>query len=269
MDVFHTALLLLPNLTRYADPDAGLFRYPARQKRTKETTEAMQTAEGNLDTFWAEFDRHIAELDADVGEKVKAFSSARVLARTPDWVPPPVAKNGSSTSRTLALPFGQLSVDARSQHGATTNAQEAREKKEKVKTRGAADPSKANETAAAQQAGVVDPPAKAIFRLSRRAMRVVGVLFYEPLAHNQPGDVDWKDFVHTMGAIGFAKKTMYGSAWSFTPKGEKLTSLSKQSIMIHSPHPVAKIDFFVARRIGRRLTRTYGLDESSFEEEDS
>lgn len=134
-------------------------------------------------------------------------------------------------------------------------------KKEKVKTRGVADPSKTAESQQPQENNEEDEPdlaAKHVFRLSRRAMGVIKVLFHHPSAHNQPGEVTWKDFLIAIAEVGFAGKKWYGSAWCFTPEKEQLTRLSDRSIMFHEPHPTGRLRFVQTRQYGRRLTMTMG-----------
>jgi hypothetical protein len=47
---------VLKGITQMAMPGDGKFNYPTDKKRTKQTTEAMITAEKNLDLFWSRFD---------------------------------------------------------------------------------------------------------------------------------------------------------------------------------------------------------------------
>ncbi len=264
-----------PNLAPYADPDRGQFTYPAHQKRTKANTAVMQTAEANLDIFWREFDNYIGERSTGLLQKMQSLSSGRELARTPDWVEPAVKSGGTrgkaaastaASSRDLSAPFGGLSIDPSGPKEKSRLVEDAGETKKK--TKGKADPGRAREPEAEQQAdNVAEPAPNPVFRVSRRAMGVVDALFYQPSAQRTPGEVHWRDFLYTMGAMGFASEPGFGSAVRFTPTGEALMGLSRQDIMIHSPHPAQKMVWQVARRIGRRLTRNYGLDASFFEEQ--
>ena len=260
-----------PNLAPYADTSRGLFQYPAHQKRTKANTAVMQTAEANLDIFWREFDNFIKESDSGLWQKIQDLSLCHKLVRTPDWVEPAV-KGGATrgeaaaSSSDLIAPFGGLSMNPSETRGKSSLARDAGEKKDKIKSRGKADPSKAREPAAQQQtANVAEQAPNTIFRVSGRAMEVVDMIFHQPSTHT-PGELHWADFLHTMTSVGFAAQPMFGSAVSFTPTGE-LLGLWRQSIMLHAPHPSKKMDWRAARRIGRRLTRNYGLDASWFEQE--
>lgn len=49
-----------------------------------------------------------------------------------------------------------------------------------------------------------------------------------------PGEVRWTEFLHAMKGIGFVPKKLYGSVWSFTPKGERWGV--EQAINFHGPH---------------------------------
>lgn len=245
------------------------FEYPDHKRPTREITMTMQKAEANLDEFWATFDKAIAAGDEGLAEHFKGiFPSQQQLYRTPDWVEPVTDSSSVHAVEPVAdwvsaAPLPEGRADVLGETG----------KKEKVKTRGVADPSRAVETTPADQGDERDPPPppppppRPVFQLNERAMRVVGVLFYHESAHNQPGSISWADFAYTMTAIGFAARHDYGSAWTFTPTGEKLVALHTQGIIIHAPHPSSKIDFVIARHIGRRLTRKYGLGASSFEQE--
>ncbi|KAK4233064.1 hypothetical protein C8A03DRAFT_19784 [Achaetomium macrosporum] len=230
-----------------------------------------------------QLDTAVKARNPTVYDRLKQLFSNRQLARTPVWVEPVPAEtarqqpaaNANNTAAPIDTAFGQLSISSTPTEGKAAILREASEAKQKVKTRGVADPSKAtaaeNTEKQQQQENEPEPPptvTKPVFHLPKRAMRVMRVLFHHPSAHNQqPGDVDWKDFLHTMVAMGFVAKKMYGSAWNFTPSGETLTACcSRQCIIFHEPHPVGKLDFMVARRVGRRLNRAYGLDAECFVE---
>jgi len=72
----------------------------------------------------------------------------------------------------------------------------------------------------------------------------------------QPGELAWTDFLQAMVAAGFAPEKLYGSVWLFRPVSASLRSA--RSINFHEPHPRSKLASVQARRIGRRLRRTYG-----------
>ena len=266
-----------PNLGPYADPSGGLFTCPVNEERNQANTAAMRTAEANLDIFWRKFDDFVEENHEGLSLKIRSLFSGRELTRTPDWVEPAVQSSKSrgqaaaSSSDQVSAPFGGLSIDPSNSQGRSSLARDAPKKKVKTKTRGTADPSKAAEPVAQQDADnvaeVAEPAPRPIFQVSGRVMRVIATLFHQPSVQERQGEVHWRDFLHTMAAVGFTCETMYGSAVSFTPTGPELMALSRHSIMIHSPHPSQKMAWVIARSIGRRLTRNYGLDASFFEEE--
>lgn len=64
------------------------FHYPSDKRRTKETTEAMQLAEKNLDQFWAKFDaKYKSKFGKPMSEIVEGFSfETRDLEQTSNWL---------------------------------------------------------------------------------------------------------------------------------------------------------------------------------------
>jgi hypothetical protein len=128
----------------------------------------------------------------------------------------------------------------------------------KPKTRGSAqDNTDAIEETALIQAVDDEQP---VFRLKNRAFKVFKALFYNPNQSDLPGEIPWADFLFAMAATGFAPEKLYGSVWQFTPSALDV----ERSIQFHEPHPVGKIPFRNARRIGRRLSRAYGWHGAMF-----
>ena len=118
-------------------------------------------------------------------------------------------------------------------------------------------------TAAIDEAATAPVPAEdeqPVFRLKSRALKVFKALFYNPSQSDLPGEIQWWDFLFAMAATGFAPEKLYGSVWQFTPSGLDV----ERSIQFHEPHPVGKIPFRNARRIGRRLSRAYGWHGAMF-----
>ena len=131
--------------------------------------------------------------------------------------------------------------------------------KAKSKTRGSVQ----DNTAAIDEAATAPVPVENdqhVFRLKNRALRVFKALFYNPSQSDLPGEIQWSDFLFAMAAIGFAPEKLYGSVWQFTPSVLDV----EHSIQFHEPHPVGKIPFRNARRIGRRLSRAYGWHGAMF-----
>jgi hypothetical protein len=101
------------------------------------------------------------------------------------------------------------------------------------------------------------------FELSKKPYYAFSTLSHKPSTTSQPGEVAWGDFLSAMSSIGFVFEKLYGSVWRFTRK-EGSTFGTEAPINLHEPQPVAKLRFHMARLYGRRLTRNYGIDGSSF-----
>ncbi|KAI1867582.1 hypothetical protein JX265_007384 [Neoarthrinium moseri] len=67
-----------------------------------------------------------------------------------------------------------------------------------------------------------------------------------------------------MTSIGFRAEKLYGSVWQFAPT-EKLQLY--QALQVHEPHPNPKIPHWVARAIGRRMSRRWGWSLDTFRTE--
>ncbi|GAW19528.1 hypothetical protein ANO14919_090160 [Xylariales sp. No.14919] len=182
----------------------------------------------------------------------------RQFLRTPDWVEPEPSpeKNLQDTSHemsNLRINFGSDQEQP---------IYEPTVPKMKVKTRGTPNPI-APQSLADIDSQLNDNPQTRVFSVRRRAYKVFSTLFYEPNATEQPGEIAWTEFLHAMNTIGFVPEKLYGSVWQFTPQ-EVGQGGAEYAIRFHEPHPSSKLAFRTARRIGRRLTRTYGLNGSSF-----
>ena len=69
--------------------------------------------------------------------------------------------------------------------------------------------------------------------------------------------IDWRKFVIAMADAGFACRHGTGSAVTFNHKDGR--------IVIHKPHPVAKLDFRSLLKIGKRLNKWFGFERDTFE----
>ncbi|KAK2760336.1 hypothetical protein FQN54_002404 [Arachnomyces sp. PD_36] len=215
-------------------PADGKFTYPSDQRRTEESTETMRIGEQNLDKFWQSVDQQYQEKTGkSLQETMKhLFAEDRELERTPAWVEPP----------------------KRSRKQAEGDSPESSQRTNGVKANGTA---KSSSSSASKINWKQQP-----IPVGKRALKVLSTLFHVPNQSEQPGEVLWGDFLHAMAAVGFQPQKLYGSVWQFTP-----TSLLdvKESIQFNEPHPRNKLPFKTARRIGKRLNRTYGWDAGSFE----
>jgi hypothetical protein len=244
---------------KFGAPTGGRFHYPSDKRRTKQNTESMREAEHNLDLFWEKVDEVYQKKNGKSLEQgVKhLFKEERALERTPEWVEPikeqkktgPV-KSGDNLSTSLsALQLG--SADSPSKFIPP-------QPKVKPKTRGTTQSS--NNTLEPANPAPPEEDIQPTFTLKNRAFKVFKVLFHKPSQNDLPGEVSWADFLFAMAATGFAPEKLYGSIWQFTPS--KLDV--ERSIQFHEPHPVGKIPFRNARRIGRRLNRAYGWHGGMF-----
>lgn len=103
---------------------------------------------------------------------------------------------------------------------------------------------------------------KPTFELNKRAYKIFSMLFHISSANEHPtGEISWTEFLYAMQAVGFAPEKLYGSSWQFSPV--EIEGV-EQPIQFHEPHPHPKMRFWEARRIGRRLTRTYGWGGEMF-----
>jgi hypothetical protein len=235
------------------------FYYPAHKRRTRAHVESMQAAEASLDAFWHAADEVFQKEAGRTPHNIVAdIIEQRTLQRTPPWVEP-ISKTGSASSEILEYISVPISNDSHDQSKQITGIFDrlAITTTEKSKTHGlptSAVVDKPQEIATPhkdhQQTLVVD----------KRACKVVKALFHSPLSNDQPGEVAWVDFLHAMVKIGFSTQKLQGSAWQFTPRNLG----SEQPIQFHEPHPSPKMPFTWARRIGRRLSRTYGWSGDTF-----
>ncbi|KUJ07127.1 uncharacterized protein LY89DRAFT_601789, partial [Mollisia scopiformis] len=250
---------VLNGITHLAMPGDRKFDYPVNKKRTQQTTEKMIAAEKNLDYFWSRFDANWKKLakksinDCMGDHTPRQRESGQQIERTAPWVEPMKEPKMASVSRE---PKSWTGSDAKDDRISVKS-------KQKVKTKGVG----------VEEATAPEPEAPArdqhdkqpTFKVDKSALKVFNALFFTPGQTSTPGELPWIDFVRAMASTGFAAQKLYGSIWQFTP-----TTLDvERSIQFHEPHPAVKIRFPVARRMGRRLTRTYGWYGGMFELEET
>lgn len=232
-------------------PSAGRFTYPYGKRRTKETVDALQKAESNLDAFWVKADQIMLDKAPDIRRTPlsRLFSEPRMLRRTAEWVEPTATKKRAETVPDQPLSHVWLgNQDTGSQGSSISKTQP----KTKIKTKGTSSTSPAPASTPENVPESSDP--QPTFPVDSRALKVFRTMFFNPDVTSTPGSVPWKDFLHAMVSIGFRAEKLYGSVWQFSP-----TKLDvERSIHFHEPHPEGKIAFEVARWQGRRLNRAYG-----------
>ncbi|OCK75654.1 hypothetical protein K432DRAFT_308042 [Lepidopterella palustris CBS 459.81] len=247
------------------DPTTGRFYYPVSKRRTKETNDAMQRAEQNLDSLWAKFDEQLrSKVGPDTYMVIQGMiPSQRQLQRTPDWVEPLQSKEVKavqSDDLQLVEDVARINLELEERSNRTVARDLPTVARTKPKTRGVTQT--AIDTAPLPEElppGTLSDK-QPTFILKRRAFKVFSTIFHNPLSQDQPGEIPWVDFLYAMVSTGFVPEKLYGSVWQFNP-----TNLDvERSIHFHEPHPHSKIPFRVARRIGRRLNRAYGWTGARF-----
>ncbi|KAF2121592.1 hypothetical protein BDV96DRAFT_640976 [Lophiotrema nucula] len=234
--------------------------YPVDKRPTKDNVESMQNAERNLCHVWLRFDAHMAtHLKPATNAYFLGLFPKKEVQRTPDWVEPhgPAPKNkvNEVTQQMQQASFADENT------GPGGSRFIAPEPKTKIKTRGQGIQPDSALAAEAQDA----QNQKSRFTVKKKPKQVFSTLFYQPTHTQQPGEVPWTDFVQALAAIGFLPEKLYGSVWRFAVSRTFAEKVGVESaINFHEPHPQVKLPFRIARRYGRRLNKTYGLDGSSF-----
>lgn len=241
----------------------GNFNYPSEKRRTLATTQKMQLAEQNLDTFWKFVDDHCKKTaNKTVHHMLINILTERDLQRTDDWQEPideSLQSEETESVESTTSQFAALGPQSRTEKELT--ATPLVREKPKVKTRGVPQISSsliAENTELTNSTN--DKDLKCIFEVSKAGFKVFTTLFYTPTENQSPGEVSWSQFLSAMASVGFSINKLNGSAWVFAPADDDW----KQSIIFHEPHPSSRIPFQVARRFGRRLWRTYGWTSDNF-----
>lgn len=240
------------SITSLGMPSDSRFYYPVDKRTTRENTESMRTAERNLDDFWRAMDRELVSKGA-VSSRTRSLLDGRVLQRTPEWIEPSKGQQAETVSD-LRRPLAEQKLHLERSTESTLDKGSSPAPKNKTKTRGTSERPIVDADAVPQQMEQLKVDPQPEFQIDKRAHKVFKTLFFTPSTSSQPGEIAWADFLHTMGSAGFSIEKLYGSAWQFTP-----TKLDvERAIQFHEPHPSEKIPFAWARRIGRRLSKTYG-----------
>ncbi|WOO76897.1 uncharacterized protein LOC62_01G000510 [Vanrija pseudolonga] len=240
------SFLAIANL---ANPAHNRFLYPVERRRSKENVDKLRQAEANLDEFWGHLDAHLRRHGYPLQPP-----AGRTLQRTPEWVAP--AKKPAASVKSVEATFLDLRIGASPPSTTPDTAP-----KTKIKTRGTA--VAAPTGAAPVPEAVATPTAPTIqFAVDARALKVFRILFFTPNVSDTPGEAPWNDFVHAMNSVGFQAEKVYGSVWQFWPTDTGNGAM--RSIQFHEPHPVSKIPFREARRMGRRLTRAFDWTVETF-----
>ncbi|KAF7952687.1 hypothetical protein EAE96_005918 [Botrytis aclada] len=263
MDYIEYMDSVLKGIVQYCMPGDGKFRYPVNKKRTKQNTEQMISAERNLDFFWEKFDANWKKLtrkniDACFGGHPPRKRGE--IQRTSAWAEPLQIKSTTQSQKDTSTQEWA--------HDEENNKVKTKSKKAKSKTRGSTQPLTQPEAQPEDPEPQPDVEQSKV-KIPHHLMRVFNTLFFQPGQNNTPGDVPWVEFLKAMVEMGFAAQKLYGSVWQFTPVSKEVVvkTGAEKSIQFHEPHPGVKINFVVARRMGRRLMRSFGWWGGMFEEE--
>ncbi|KAF7118920.1 hypothetical protein CNMCM5793_008556 [Aspergillus hiratsukae] len=246
------------SLAKLGSPEDGRFHYPAEKRRNRENVELMRSAERNLDAFWRAVDSLMPVTRGMTRRNAVYKVLTRIpgnLQRTPAWVEPE-KRPAKVTGLEKSLADLQFELVHRTEK--TIEPVTAPVPKKKVKSQGK--PSMPDKAVEPELPVEDECDRQPTFKVDKRALKVFSTLFYQPSQNAQPGEIPWNDFLHAMGSTAFTVEKLYGSVWQFTPRNLDV----ERSIQFHEPHPIAKIPFRIARRIGRRLNRAYGWHAQMF-----
>lgn len=239
------------------------FNHPSHKRRTAMTTRTMQLAEQALDAFWQYIDEHCVKHGGKTLHQLfDGTLEERQLARTPDWAEHDDARTPPKQGllQEIALEDRMEAMLRLKQDSELRGSEDTIvTPKQKVKTRGTPVEPQLEPPVIPHQADAT--PAMPKIAVSKRAMKVFSTVFFDDSSGASVGDTLWSEFLHAMASAGFTSKKLEGSAWIFAPTDDSF----RRSIIFHEPHPVAKIQYCIARRIGRRLNRAYGWTAETFE----
>lgn len=264
--------LVLNNLSPSILPLSEKLYYLIDRAYNRQNVEALQKAEANLDKFWKEADYTLMLFKGKSLEEILRRNSKQPhdLRRTPPWSPP--SRPTDETSKTIEITSLENAFTAFELGVDKPGRFKAEPSKTKVKTRGTGSPQKEdkhessqNDVSSNSSLGALPPP---VFEVSARASKVFRTMFHSFGSNDihAQREIDWKDFLHAMTAMGFAAEKLYGSVWHFTPTTKLGGKGMDKSIHFHEPHPSNKIPFLTARAFGRRFYRTYGWNGEMFTE---
>lgn len=245
------------SLGELGSTEDGRFQYPVEKRRNRENVELMRLAEKNLDDFWRAVDAYMPVTRGMTQENavyVMLSRLSKTIQRTPEWVEP---QKQPSKLKAPEISPAEIRTELVYRTEKTTEPATQAQPKTKVKSRG--EPTKSANIVEPELNAKIDD-AQPLFKVDKRAFKVFSTLFFQPSQSSQPGEIPWNDFLHAMASTAFAVEKLYGSVWQFSPRNLDV----ERSIQFHEPHPIAKIPFRIARRIGRRLNRAYGWNGDMF-----
>lgn len=161
-------------------PVNGKFSYPIDKKRTAQTTDRMMASEENLDHFWSKFDQNwkrLAKKDIIdcMGDHTPKFKGQQ-LQRTKAWVEPTKE----------VKPKGQAKEQEPRKWTDTNDEKVPTTPKQKLKTKGVAQPAEVEEVVETPGAQVDKQPT---FKVDKSAMKVSSTLFFTSGQSGHPGEI--------------------------------------------------------------------------------
>ena len=264
-DTFTVSNIVFRDLLR--NPLGGDFDYPAAKRYTEANVDKMRKAEAGLDEFWAEIEFSVK---TRTSLSVTDISNSRLLEprelyRTPEWIPPLVARSAAPVLRKVDSNTPRFGV------ASTADVLIRAKPKAKIKTRGisAATTYHASEKKipASWEPENATSESPTAIKVPKRAYKVFAALLPSPSAEShQRVELAWDELLQAMNTIGL--QPVYGSVWSFTPKahGECMVEV-KRSIQFHEPKEIrrgSKIPANMVRTFGRRLKHAFGWESGMF-----
>jgi len=175
------------------DPTTGRFYYPVNKRRSKESNEAIQTAEKNLDAFWAKFDEQLRSRIDEPSYILlqRMVPSDRELQRTEDWIEFDNLRTQSTAHQQIADEISKLNLELEERTQITIAPEVPIVIKTKIKTRGIAQPPPSEQPQQVreeqpQELGLDQQPT---FVVKKRAFKVFSTLFHRPESQEQPGEI--------------------------------------------------------------------------------
>ena len=245
------------NITRYLKPMSD-FNYPAWKKRTCQNVEQMRRAEAKLNMFWEKLDEKLlGKYGKTLAQYMDNNVPRREIVRTPPWQPS--QEQQQQQSREAHKPSPLVVYDFTHHNLPDTIGKISTEPREKSKTKGTADPTRAPSTTTPTTITQDGEPPAQVFRLHHRALKTIKA-FYPTTTEDREGRKTlWKDFLHAMYSLGFEIQKRHGSEWYFEPTWQR-----NAPITIHEPHPSHEMRFEKMRFEANRMARKYGWGNGSF-----
>lgn len=258
------------HLGRLVTKPKDRFEYPDDNRRTATIVERRRLAEEKLELFWTTADRTLLRaLAAHKGyqglprikELLASFDAPK---RTPEWAEPELERRGRGDQAAAAeATFDPIWELVRRTEASLSTSPDQAADKVKVKTRGTAMsvgspqlPVDANFAREGRSGS------KACIEVDSRNNKVFRMLFHQANNSELPGKLRWSEFARAMTSLGFRLEPLLGSIRAFRP----YTGVAKgidRAIIFHEPHD-GEITFHTARFWGRRLTRNFDWDSSTF-----